>query len=45
VTLDRSKFLDVNGYAVPLKMIAERTNAGVRLIDGRFFAYGVNHAA
>ncbi|WP_286180024.1 hypothetical protein [Arthrobacter sp. ISL-95] len=39
MTLDRSKFLDVNGYAVPLKMIAERTADGVRLIDGRFLGW------
>lgn len=39
MTLDRSKFLDVNGYAVPLKMIAERTDAGVVLTDGRFIGW------
>ena len=40
MTLDSSKFLDVNGYAVPLSMIASRNEQGVVLQDGRFFEFG-----
>jgi hypothetical protein len=37
MTLDSSKFIEINGYAIPLRMVAERTASGVRLHDGRLF--------
>lgn len=40
MSYDSSKFVEVDGYLIQRSTIAEQTAAGVRLLDGRFFAYG-----
>jgi hypothetical protein len=39
MSYDRSKFVEVDGYLILRSTIAEQSDAGVRLHDGRFFGY------